>query len=326
MVSCTDVDVSYRDIVNDVVVQPGTHGRTLLANVAWRSGASYNGFYRAPTPARPRRRSTPAVRSTPRTSATRHSSTRPTGPSCMSCSSPHVSSAPARPAPWQVSTCRARRRGRAVHPHRQHHDTSPRAGRPNASSASAAGTSPVSRPGTTSSSASIRRTPTTSTSVSRRSTRRANGGATWQPRAATGTSASPAGAYLDANNTCDGNVVHPDQHAIAFDRYRRDGLRGQRRRDLPAPGRRSQRASWKSLQRPDTATPLQYYSVGVGKDHAGGGVQVWGGLQDNGVSLLDPKNGGAMVSPFGGDGGQELVDPNNGCRAVGEYVNLTLPA
>ena len=30
------------------------------------------------------------------------------------------------------------------------------------------------------------------------------------------------------------------------------------------------------------------------------------------------------MSPLGGDGGQELVDPNNGCRAVGEYVNLTL--
>ena len=36
---------SYWDIANDVVVQPGTNGRTILANVAWRSGANYNGFY-----------------------------------------------------------------------------------------------------------------------------------------------------------------------------------------------------------------------------------------------------------------------------------------
>jgi len=53
-------------------------------------------------------------------------------------------------------------------------------------------------------------------------------------------------------------------------------------------------------------------------------VRVWGGLQDNGVSLLDPANGGTMVSPYGGDGGGQLADPNNGCRTVGEYVYLTL--
>ncbi|MFL6114808.1 MAG: WD40/YVTN/BNR-like repeat-containing protein, partial [Catenulispora sp.] len=35
----------YADIANDVVVQPGTGGKRLLANVAWRSGAGYNGFY-----------------------------------------------------------------------------------------------------------------------------------------------------------------------------------------------------------------------------------------------------------------------------------------
>ncbi|HEU5269878.1 MAG TPA: hypothetical protein VFU36_08130, partial [Jatrophihabitans sp.] len=45
MISCTDVDSSYRDIANDVAVQPGTNGQTILANVAWRSGANYNGFY-----------------------------------------------------------------------------------------------------------------------------------------------------------------------------------------------------------------------------------------------------------------------------------------
>ena len=45
MFSCTDVDVSYRDIANDVVVQPNTGGKVILANVAWRSGAAYNGFY-----------------------------------------------------------------------------------------------------------------------------------------------------------------------------------------------------------------------------------------------------------------------------------------
>ena len=35
----------YSDIANDLAVQPGSGGRSLVANVAWRSGASYNGFY-----------------------------------------------------------------------------------------------------------------------------------------------------------------------------------------------------------------------------------------------------------------------------------------
>jgi hypothetical protein len=45
LATCTDVNENYRDIVNDVVVQPGTNGQVIVANVAWRSGAAYNGFY-----------------------------------------------------------------------------------------------------------------------------------------------------------------------------------------------------------------------------------------------------------------------------------------
>src|SRR6266568_2671271 len=43
-VPCGALDF-YADIANDLVVQPGSKGQTLVANVAWRSGASYNGFY-----------------------------------------------------------------------------------------------------------------------------------------------------------------------------------------------------------------------------------------------------------------------------------------
>ncbi|WP_188316652.1 glycosyl hydrolase [Solihabitans fulvus] len=66
---------------------------------------------------------------------------------------------------------------------------------------------------------------------------------------------------------------------------------------------------------------LQYYSVGIGK--VAGGDAVWGGLQDNGVSLLLP-GAKEQVSPFGGDGGQVIVDPRNGNRAVNEYVHLAM--
>jgi hypothetical protein len=47
LTSCTDVNVNYRDLTNDVVVQPGTNGKVIVANVAWRSGAAYNGFYQS---------------------------------------------------------------------------------------------------------------------------------------------------------------------------------------------------------------------------------------------------------------------------------------
>jgi hypothetical protein len=84
--------------------------------------------------------------------------------------------------------------------------------------------------------------------------------------------------------------------------------------------------SWTSLSARGELRTLQYYGIGVGALSAadGGGTAVWGGMQDNGVSLLRPADGGQQVSPMGGDGGMMLVDPDNGCRAVGEYTNLTL--
>jgi hypothetical protein len=50
---------------------------------------------------------------------------------------------------------------------------------------------------------------------------------------------------------------------------------------------------------------------------------VWGGLQDNGTSLL--LNGASqMVEPAGGDGFDVLVDPQNAKRMAGEYVDGTM--
>jgi hypothetical protein len=66
---------------------------------------------------------------------------------------------------------------------------------------------------------------------------------------------------------------------------------------------------------------LQYYYAGLGK--AKGGDAAWGGLQDNGVSLLLP-GASTMVSPFGGDGGDTIVDPQNADRAVVEYTDLDM--
>jgi hypothetical protein len=66
---------------------------------------------------------------------------------------------------------------------------------------------------------------------------------------------------------------------------------------------------------------LQYYYADAGP--VAGGDAIWGGLQDNGVSLLSP-GASTMVSPFGGDGTDNIVDHTNGDRAVNAYVGLDM--
>ena len=126
------------------------------------------------------------------------------------------------------------------------------------------------------------------------------------------------GCWSLDGSTCDGNVVHSDQHAATIigntlwvgndgGLYSRSLTKGT--------------SSWTNHNNEPGLRALQYYSVGVGA--VAGGVAVWGGLQDNGVSLMKPELS-TMVSPEGGDGGDTLTDPNHGCRSVGEYVYLTL--
>ena len=110
-------------------------------------------------------------------------------------------------------------------------------------------------------------------------------------------------------------TTHPDQHAIAFGGgtvyVGNDG--GVYSRGTAAP------TSFQSLNAGlDT---LQYYYAEAGK--VAGGDAVWGGLQDNGVSLLLP-GANTMVSPFGGDGTDNIVDPADGTRAVNAYIYLDM--
>jgi hypothetical protein len=96
--------------------------------------------------------------------------------------------------------------------------------------------------------------------------------------------------------------------------YRRP-VKGQTNRDGHA-------TDWQSLN-DGTIDALQYYSVAVGTDPATPGVDVSGGLQDNGASILRPGDT-VMGSHFGGDGGDSFADPANGCRQVQEYVDLAM--
>lgn len=132
------------------------------------------------------------------------------------------------------------------------------------------------------------------------------------------------GPYWNFGLPCSANgldscpkTTHPDQHAVAIANGtvfvgNDGGVWSRSTSDHVVSG-------WNDLNA--TLRTLQYYYAGAGR--TAGGDAVWGGMQDNGVSLLNP-GAATMVSPFGGDGGDTLVDPNNADRAVVEYVDLDM--
>jgi photosystem II stability/assembly factor-like uncharacterized protein len=150
-----------------------------------------------------------------------------------------------------------------------------------------------------------------------------------------GTSWRAIGPYWNFGLPCSANgldscpkTTHPDQHVVAFGGGKvwvgNDGGIYSRSltRSMASP------AGWNDLNA--TLRTLQYYGAGAGtapsdpgNPDIGSGTMVWGGMQDNGVSLLAPGLS-EMVSPFGGDGGQQLVDPANGDRSISEYVGLDM--
>ncbi|MCD0483405.1 glycosyl hydrolase [Streptacidiphilus sp. ASG 303] len=124
-------------------------------------------------------------------------------------------------------------------------------------------------------------------------------------------------------------TTHPDQHAVAVGRshgrsylYVGDDGGVYRRPTRGAADASGHATDWTSLN-DGTIDTLQYYSVGVGQDRDFGGVAVNGGLQDNGQSILRGRDR-VMGSNFGGDGGDTLTDPGNGCNIAQEYVYLAL--
>ncbi len=120
----------------------------------------------------------------------------------------------------------------------------------------------------------------------------------------------------DGLNSCP-MTTHPDQHAIAISGNTvyigNDGGVYSRSRTNHA------QYGWTNLN--SGLRTLQYYYADAGP--VAGGDALWGGLQDNGESLLSP-GATTMVSPFGGDGGDTLVDHTNGNKAVVEYVGLDM--
>ncbi|HEY6277082.1 MAG TPA: hypothetical protein VIX86_12195, partial [Streptosporangiaceae bacterium] len=140
-----------------------------------------------------------------------------------------------------------------------------------------------------------------------------NGGSTW-------ITASPYWNYnfaCDANNTCP-NVTHPDQHAMMITNGKivigNDG--GVYSRPLSDT---AEDGNWTDLNA--TLRDWQYYDARAGL--IGKTTAVWGGLQDNGTSLLT-SGSAQMVEPAGGDGFDVIVDPHNANNMTGEYVDGTM--
>lgn len=132
----------------------------------------------------------------------------------------------------------------------------------------------------------------------------------------------------EQSGTCP-QTTHSDQHAIAIGSYHgksfvyvgNDGGTYKRpvNGSVDALGHAT---DWTSLN-DGTMDVLQYYSVGVGEDTTTPGVDVTGGMQDNGQSMLRPGDT-VMGSNFGGDGGDTLVNPADGCDIAQEYTNLDM--
>jgi hypothetical protein len=131
--------------------------------------------------------------------------------------------------------------------------------------------------------------------------------------------------YWNYNFACDADifhdacapVTHPDQHAIAISGNTlfigNDGGVYSRGLEDTAPN-----GDWTDLN--DQLHTLQYYDAQAGK--SGSGIRYWGGLQDNGDALT--YGNGTSITPAGGDGGQVIVDPTNANKSVGEYVFLNM--
>jgi sugar lactone lactonase YvrE len=134
-----------------------------------------------------------------------------------------------------------------------------------------------------------------------------------------------ASPYWNFNFACDftnpptcPNVTHPDQHAMMITDGKivigNDG--GVYSRPLSDT---LENGNWTDLNA--TLRDWQYYDARAGL--IGSTPAVWGGLQDNGTSILSAGSS-QMAEPAGGDGFDVIVDPANANNMAGEYVDGTM--
>jgi hypothetical protein len=320
--SDTDITKPYDNIINDVLIQPGTGGRIVLANVAWRSGAAYNGFYLSTNSGRPGSFARIALSGDIDNADIGNAEFATSGNGkqfYLILESPKALLAGADSVLQGVFTSRIGVSG----PWTKIADSEKL--RNSGSALQDAGY----RPG-------VQAWYNNFVEVDPGNPKHVyvgleevyeteDGGATWKTVGPYWNFGFPCFDASKPDGGCPG-TTHPDQHSVAIANGRvfvgNDG--GVYSRPLPPKASKENEdghaIDWKNHNA--NLRTLQYYSVGTGRDPKGGHL-VAGGLQDNGGSLLRsgaPK----QVSPFGGDGGDIIVNPRNGCEILDEYVFLAL--
>ncbi|MFF9208813.1 MULTISPECIES: WD40/YVTN/BNR-like repeat-containing protein [unclassified Streptomyces] len=334
------VNAAYADIANDIAVQPGTGGRKLLANVAWRSGAAYNGFYYSDDAGTTWKRANPTGAINPAEIGNAAFAYAADGSRLyVSMESPKLLNKSSGSGVYSVlAGVYVSRSGDAGGPFQQLATSSSLSASGSAMKIKEIGSGyqPGSQAWYDQVIAVDPADPDHVYLGLEEMFESRDGGATWKSVGRYWDFGMPCFSYDPAENTCDGDVMHSDQHALAISRWPGTTPEVFVGNDGGAYARPTTQtaAGWRNLNESGTLRTLQYYSVRAGRMTDGSGDAVWGGLQDNGVSLLAPRGAtyqgaplapdGEMVSPFGGDGGDQLVNPANGCQTVGEYVDLAL--
>jgi hypothetical protein len=321
--SDTDITKPYDNIVNDVLIQPRTRGKTVLINAAWRSGAAYNGYYLSTTGGGPgsfvRVNLTGDINNADVGNA--EFSTSPDGkhlylvqesPAGLAAGASALAgafhSANGVLGPWTLVADSAKLEN----------------------SGSAIGADQGYPPGVQAwYNNFIEVDPGNPEHVYlglEEVYETEDGGATWKTVGPYWNFGFPCYDPAVPSGGCP-STTHPDQHSIAITGgtvlVGDDG--GVYSRPLDPAASKEDAAGHATDWTNHNATlrTLQYYSVGTGRDPNGRGYAVAGGLQDNGGSLLR-AGASKMVSPFGGDGGDIIVNPRNGCEILDEYVFLAL--
>ncbi|MEV4430584.1 WD40/YVTN/BNR-like repeat-containing protein [Streptomyces sp. R-07] len=334
------VDAHYADIADDIAVQPGTDGRKLLANVAWRGGADYNGFYYSSDAGTTWKRANPTGAINPAEIGNAAFAYAADGSKLyVSMESPKLLNKSTGSGVYSVlAGVYVSGSGDANGPFKQIATSSALSASGSAMKLTEIGSGY--QPGSQAwYDQVIAVDPSNPNHVYlglEEMFESRDGGATWKAIGRYWNFGMPCFSYDAAANSCDGDVMHSDQHALAFSQWQGGTPQVYVGNDGGAYARPTTQTSdgWRNLNESGTLRNLQYYSVRAGNLPDGSGEAVWGGLQDNGVSLLAPKGAtyqgqqlnpnGEMVAPFGGDGGDQLVNPDNGCQTVGEYVDLAL--
>jgi hypothetical protein len=311
------LNAAYSNIINDVTFQPGTNGRTILVNAAWRAGASYNGFYISRDAGATWTKANPGGAINPKEIGNAEFAYSADGKKLYTVvesiflynkgiqngssvlAGVYASNNGSVDGPWTLIADykKLQQSGSALFykgfaPGVQAWYNNFIAVDPKNANHVYLGLEEVFETW--------------------------NGGSNWTATGRYWNFGFSCWSFDDAANTCDGNVMHSDQHSIAFTP---DGSKVFVGNDGGVYSKStSTKVGWTNYNKNGLNT-LQYYGVGAGR--VGSAVAVSGGLQDNGGSLLRTDMTD-MVSNFGGDGGEIIVDPKNGCRIVGEYVGLTL--